>query len=475
MLGRMTRKKSYVPEPEVPETQRERFRVMLAVLAGEMAVAEGARQLGLSRNHFQTLMHRAMSGMLEGMAPKPAGRPATPAAEAALTEENDALRRENARLRDKVETIDRLLGVAGDLLKGRVQLTGRSKRDKPKPPTTTGGSDDEDPERRLQGEEIMRRLGLDAERAAAVVGRGASTLRRWRARRRRGEKMRCRPGPRRARELDTATKTQVAGLVRKLRGLAGATSLARSVPGVSRRQAACIKRETLVEMERERVAGCGRVSVLAPGVIRGFDAMEVRAPDRLYALISADAAVPYRTSAHLADAYDPRSVAAAVERDFAEHGPPLVWRADRAKPHDADDVTKILDRHEVLMLHGPPHHPGYYGQLERQNREHRAWLGRTPYPHRDALECALPEMLAALNADWRRPTLDWRTAEEAWVARPQLTVDRAALRDAVRDKTERITRHQVARGQPTDLATRLAIEQTLVHFGLLRIEPGEWC
>lgn len=26
----------------------------------------------------------------------------------------------------------------------------------------------------------------------------------------------------------------------------------------------------------------------------------------------------------------------------------------------------------VLVLHGPPHHPRFYGQLERQNREHRA-------------------------------------------------------------------------------------------------------
>lgn len=37
-------------------------------------------------------------------------------------------------------------------------------------------------------------------------------------------------------------------------------------------------------------------------------------------------------------------------------------------------VAEVLRSHGVLLLHGPPRHLGYYGQLERQSREHRAWL-----------------------------------------------------------------------------------------------------
>src|SRR5947208_2149561 len=83
-------------------------------------VTEGAKRLGLSRNHFQTLLHRAMEGMLDGMSPKAAGRRTAPPREAALSEENERLRRENQKLQERVDTIDRLLGVAGDLLKGKI-------------------------------------------------------------------------------------------------------------------------------------------------------------------------------------------------------------------------------------------------------------------------------------------------------------------------------------------------------------------
>lgn len=99
-------------------------------------------------------------------------------------------------------------------------------------------------------------------------------------------------------------------------------------------------------MERERVVSCGRVAVAAPGVVRGFDAMEVKAHGRWWALISADAAVLYRTSVHVTASYDGRSVAEAVERDFRQHGAPLVWRVDRARSHETDEVFEVLDRME---------------------------------------------------------------------------------------------------------------------------------
>src|SRR5262249_20196448 len=61
-------------------------------------------------------------------------------------------------------------------------------------------------------------------------------------------------------------------------------------------------------------------------------------------------------------------------------GAPLVCRLDRARQHHTAAVLAALRRHGVLILHGPPHCPRYYGPLERQNREHRQWLAMQPAP-----------------------------------------------------------------------------------------------
>ena len=63
----------------------------------------------------------------------------------------------------------------------------------------------------------------------------------------------------------------------------------------------------------------------------------------------------------------------------------LVVRMDRAKAHRAPRVTALLDAHKVLVLHGPPRYPRFYGQLERQNREHAGVGPRPRGPHARAL------------------------------------------------------------------------------------------
>ncbi len=135
----------------------------------------------------------------------------------------------------------------------------------------------------------------------------------------------------------------------------------------------------------------------------------------------------------------------------------------------------MLAAHRVLVLHGPPRYPGYYGQLERQNREHRAWLRAGGESYGTRLEPCLQEMLASVNRLWRRRTLGWRTAAEAWSARPPLTVDRDALHEEVRECARVLARRLSGGGQPADLAERLAIEQTLTRMGYLRQELGGWC
>jgi hypothetical protein len=249
--------------------------------------------------------------------------------------------------------------------------------------------------------------------------------------------------------------------VRALAGLVGAAALAHGVPGISRRTAAALKRDELVAMERERQSACTRVQVTAPGVVRGFDAMHVSGG---FVLAAADGAVPYRTSLTVVPSYDAAQVAAALAADFERHGAPLVLRLDRARCHDAPAVMSVLRAHRVLLLHGPPHHPGYYGQLERQNREHRACLRAT---FRVSLE-ALEAMRIALNELWPRPTLGWLTADERWRARPPLTDDRDELHAWVVERAARLRNHQVS----DDLAMRLAIEQALIERGHLQLITG---
>src|SRR5512138_3499791 len=98
-------KKTYEPAPEVPPELRERYATMLEVLQGRITVSEGARRLGMSRNHFQTLMHRGLKGLLAGVTPGEPGRPGKPAREAELEAEAEKLRRENERLKGRTEMI----------------------------------------------------------------------------------------------------------------------------------------------------------------------------------------------------------------------------------------------------------------------------------------------------------------------------------------------------------------------------------
>ena len=161
-------------------------------------------------------------------------------------------------------------------------------------------------------------------------------------------------------------------------------------------------------------------------------------------------------------------VIAALAEDFERHGPPLVLRLDRIACQRTAEVRALLRRYEVLPLHGPPRHPYYYGQLERQNREHRAWQRRLGDVTTRAVNEAAEPMRTALNAVWARPTLDWRTAEECWLARPALDIDRAELRVDV----ERRARGLLRLGAAPLAAERMAIESALVQRRLLTLNDG---
>ncbi|HTC72924.1 MAG TPA: hypothetical protein VK655_08550 [Solirubrobacteraceae bacterium] len=470
------KKASYTPMPQVPPELRGRYEAVVGVLSGATTVSAAAVSLGLSRNHFQTLMHRSLEAMIEALRPKPAGRPAVPAREQQLLRDNERLLEENARLSERTETTDRLLEVASGLLRGRVQASGRTPR--PKKTKETKPAPDEPADGVIERARQMRAIGLTATLTAAVLGTGASTLRRWTARRQAGLTLRRKPGPRGgSRPLDPLAAAQVEDLVRSTHGLVGAESLAHRVEGVSRRAAAIVKADTLTAMERERRARSQSVHVAAPGIMRGFDQLWVPTDcGQRPVLVSADACVPYRTSLVVAERYDSASVARAIDEDFRRNGAPLVWRADRASCHRTDEIDELLLGWGVLRLHGPAHLARFYGQLERQNREHRAWLDSCdPEALRD-LPDACERMRGALNGAWPRRSLGWMTAAEKWATRTVPCDDRAQLRASVAERAARLRREMHA-GDDLDelLVARLAVELTLIKKGHLRRQLGGWC
>ena len=474
----MKKNKSYTPAPQVAPQLEQRLDLIVAVLAGRTTMSEAARQLGISRNHFQTLFHRGLMGLAQGVSPKPGGRPAKPKEILELEAQLERLRRENAQLKERVDTTDRMLEVASGLLHGRVRPSARAVR--PKKAKGTPGEnkpDEPDAKRReiLRRVLAMRRLGLSAKMAARVAGVHEATLRRWRVREAHGE-----PLVRRAHARVCAPPAQAAEraseLVRSLKGQLGAEALRQSVPGLSRRQAAWVKDETLTAMERERKGALTRIRITTPQVVRGFDGMYLKtARGALHALFSADAAVPYRTSVTVGPRYDAKLVERALSSDIEGNGAPLVYRMDRASAHDAPAVRELLASHKILLLHGPPRCPRFYGQLERQNREHRAWDEEIALLEPEGVQACLEEVLEAVNKLWRRRTLAWQSAFEAWRPRRELEVDRLALREEVSERAARIALQLKHRGRPADLADRLAIEQALESRGYLRRQIGGWC
>src|SRR5258706_12802844 len=128
---------AYTPAPELPTDPdlRRRFAEIVAVLAQTQTVTAAATSLGLSRNRFQTILHRVIAAMIEEMTPKPAGRPAKPERELALEKENEALRAELENLKDRSAMLERLMNVVGGIASGKTALPrSRAKKTKPEDP-----------------------------------------------------------------------------------------------------------------------------------------------------------------------------------------------------------------------------------------------------------------------------------------------------------------------------------------------------
>lgn len=469
-MGKRTGSK-YTTMPVVPDEVKNRVEAVSRVLSGQSTIAEEARRLGLGRVATQSLIHRGIEGMVKGVTPSAPGPKPMSESERALLEENERLRRELSRAESRAAMSERFLSVASELVRSR-SGSPRSRATSAKKSTAMQTPSDDDDRGALLA--LARTLVGEVPRVviALLVGRSTSSLFRW-SKRDAGAPLAA-PRGGGERRLPSSARAAVDQRVRETRGLIGADALRSAVPGVSRRQAAEVKRDTLRAMERERVAAARRVEISLPGVVRGFDAMHLRTTSGVrYALMAGDGAIPYRTSGSVVLRYDAASVLEALARDFQANGAPLVLRMDRASSQSTSAVRALLSRHGVLLLRGPAHHPGYYGQLERQNRDHRPYLDAAGLMTPAALAEDLERMRWVMNERMPRRALGWRTPAEVWTGRGLICDNRRELMQEVDEDRQRIAgelaRSGLSATVASDRAERYAIEAALMRRGYLRI------
>jgi hypothetical protein len=310
---------------------------------------------------------------------------------------------------------------------------------------------------------------------ALVLGVAVCTLRRYARRAATGEELVSRRGPSPRSCVDTSLVADVTTLLDETRGLMGAVSLSKKTGG-SRRDCARIKTKVLTDRERSRKQRSLQVRVSKPGIMRSFDQLYVHIDGiKCILLICADACIPYRTTIALVSRYDAVSVARVIARDIIRYGAPLFWRMDRAKSHMTRLVMEVLEHWGVLPLFGPPRYPGFYGQMERMNREHRDWLSRGPSLSAGNIERETAEMRRVLNEVMIRPTLNYRTAADEWADRVTPHVDRKQLREEVLDLAAGSYAELHDQKDALWLSWRRAIETRMTQMGMLTIRRGQWC
>jgi len=462
----------YKAAPKVPSEIAERWQAFLGVLSGTETMSGGARRAKLCRLQFQTVTHRALASAMEALKGKKPGRkPVAP--------EMRAMRKKVARLEREIETLrarnanyERMLEVASETLKTHgemreVKRKGRRKR------TVEEKQEVEAVGRRslLTSYREMRELGMAAVLAGALIGKSPETMRVWGERAMVGKALVRPRGPRRKMLTDVETEALLEWYVRETEGLIGATMLVETVTEVTRREAGRVKKEAVTEMERERKAKSGRVWVQQPGVVRNLDAMYLWTTEGMrFVLTLSDGCVPFGTSAYMTEHYDDEAVSHALRVDFEKNGVPYVVRMDRAKAHRGPATQRLLDDHQVVVLQGPPHHPGFYGQHERQNRDYRHWLEAKGPITPDELRAWLPKMLVALNDHWKRRSLGSKTPREAWEARRPIMVNRAELVTEVKRISAKVTAESQGEEKKLNQSDRFAIEAALQRRGLLVVQ-----
>jgi transposase-like protein len=127
----MKNDKRYSRATPVPADEMRRLALVVEVLAGKTTVRRAARELGISRNEFERIRRRGLTALLKGISPTAEGQPADSNKMAAVVAELLQLQSDNAELKERIGTTDRLLRAASGLLDDRSR-EAKSAAEKPK-------------------------------------------------------------------------------------------------------------------------------------------------------------------------------------------------------------------------------------------------------------------------------------------------------------------------------------------------------
>ncbi len=161
-----------------------------------------------------------------------------------------------------------------------------------------------------------------------------------------------------------------------------------------------------------------------------------------------------------------------LEAAFDRYGAPLVLKHDGGSVFHGERIRKLLSKHQVTELTGPPYYPQYNGKKERSMRDIKSFeraMGRHGPPS------TLPERIEAaiydLNEVRPRPVLGGRTAREAFERdRIPLPQRQEFMKEVSR--SERKLRAEATTRAQRDSARRRAVEQVLLAYGLMT-ESGD--
>lgn len=250
-------------------------------------------------------------------------------------------------------------------------------------------------------------------------------------------------------------------------------------PGIARRDLACLLHCARREAHDVAAGGFYRaVTWFGAGRTWALDHTEPPTPvDGCYRFVLTvrDLASGCTLAAAAVERADARSTIDILRALFAQHGPPLVLKADNGAAFTADETRDFLRDRGVALLLSPPRTPRYNGACEAGNGTIKHLAHQLACRH-DRPHCwALDDLEGARLLANRRIT-----ARDVWLTPEQRFDQRAPIADAERDRfaaavaARRAARREVESPIPipkvaADALERRAIADALSDTGVITI------